>query len=362
LVCLAHLRNLLFPDISQVAHPSVMVKTFYFFTLFGTQAVVIFFVISGFLVGGRVVHDVAAGHFSSMKYFVDRAARLYVVLIPAIILSVALQHVQLTSECAVKDSVARLAGNAFFLQNLIVDPLCNDHPLWSLSNEAVYYIAIVPIALAFRSGAIWFAIIPVFLLMDYFASPEPLSIGVGSLIWLLGVTPWFVRLDVPVIVPLGLFAASMVLSRAHLLDAYHAGDFAIGLCFAASIAARWPAGKLPTTLVRIGFLGASFSYSLYLVHMPIAQAISAHLGGLLNPGSLLSYAEFWGAVALVVIVAAAFGFLFERRTQALRRAVMAWSGASAHTPPLRASMADCRDVVTNRVPHRSASDKDSKKR
>lgn len=327
MVCLAHLRNLLFPDIDQVAHPSLLVKTFYFFTLFGTQAVVIFFVISGFLVGGRVVRDVAEGSFSSRKYFVDRAARLYVVLVPALILSEAFQHANLTASCVGKDSVARLAGNFVFLQNLIVDPLCNNHPLWSLSNEAIYYVAIVPVALAFRSASVWFVVAPLLFLMGCLESSEPLSLGIGLLLWMLGVAPWFVRLNVPVIIPLGLLAASLVLSRLHLLDAYHVGDFAIGFCFAASLAARWPSGKLPTALARVGLVGASFSYSLYLVHMPIAQAISVYQGGMLDPSLTFSYGRFAGALTLIIAVAAAFGFLFEQRTQALRRTVIAWSAA-----------------------------------
>lgn len=52
----------------------------------GPAAVLWFFVLSGFLVGGGVLHKVSMGTFCYREYFYQRALRLYVVLLPALVL------------------------------------------------------------------------------------------------------------------------------------------------------------------------------------------------------------------------------------------------------------------------------------
>ena len=51
-VCLGHLRNAILVDGSDLIHPSITLKAFYFITGFGHQAVMVFFVLSGYFVGG----------------------------------------------------------------------------------------------------------------------------------------------------------------------------------------------------------------------------------------------------------------------------------------------------------------------
>ena len=52
LVFLHHFRNHLFESYDLVENKTILVKIFYFFTLFGHEAVIIFFILSGFFVGG----------------------------------------------------------------------------------------------------------------------------------------------------------------------------------------------------------------------------------------------------------------------------------------------------------------------
>lgn len=54
LVVVGHLRSLMFPEYSKLVNPSIFQKIFYFITGLGHEGVIIFFVISGFLVGGGV--------------------------------------------------------------------------------------------------------------------------------------------------------------------------------------------------------------------------------------------------------------------------------------------------------------------
>lgn len=52
LVCLGHLRNTMFVDYSALIHPNIAIKVFYAVTSLGHQAVMVFFVLSGYFVGG----------------------------------------------------------------------------------------------------------------------------------------------------------------------------------------------------------------------------------------------------------------------------------------------------------------------
>ena len=82
MVAASHLRNMLMPD---AAHLGPLAAVFYFFTLFAEQAVVVFFVLSGLLVGGVIVRGAREGRFAPGKYAVDRVSRLYVALVPALV-------------------------------------------------------------------------------------------------------------------------------------------------------------------------------------------------------------------------------------------------------------------------------------
>ncbi len=52
----------------------------------GSQAVIIFFVLSGYLVGGSVLRGITAGNWSWGRYLRRRLVRLWVVLIPALLI------------------------------------------------------------------------------------------------------------------------------------------------------------------------------------------------------------------------------------------------------------------------------------
>jgi len=79
-----HLRAALFLDYAQLERTSLAIKLFYALTSFGHQAVVVFFVMSGYLVGGAVIK--CRNEFAWSKYIVARLSRLWAVLIPAIFL------------------------------------------------------------------------------------------------------------------------------------------------------------------------------------------------------------------------------------------------------------------------------------
>jgi peptidoglycan/LPS O-acetylase OafA/YrhL len=81
-----HLRALFFVDFSHLYRTNRSLAAIYFMTGFGHQSVMIFFVLSGFLISTSLIKKYIAGTWSAGDYGIDGASRLYVVLIPGLVL------------------------------------------------------------------------------------------------------------------------------------------------------------------------------------------------------------------------------------------------------------------------------------
>lgn len=88
IVFLGHLRNPLFISYGEISsyNKSLIINIWYFVTGLHAEAVVIFFVLSGYLVGGMAFCKFANRTFSLSKYAFDRIMRIYITFIPALIL------------------------------------------------------------------------------------------------------------------------------------------------------------------------------------------------------------------------------------------------------------------------------------
>jgi peptidoglycan/LPS O-acetylase OafA/YrhL len=123
----------------------------------GTAAVFWFFVISGYLIGGSVIAEIAkTGSFDFRRYMINRMTRLYIVLLPALALGAVLDGARLAAwglhwnagyETSASLSVVTLIGNIVYLQTLVVPTFGSNFPLWSLANEFWYYL-LFPLLLA----------------------------------------------------------------------------------------------------------------------------------------------------------------------------------------------------------------------
>lgn len=88
-VAAAHLRAQFYPGLKAVTDPGLFYQAFAFFTGFAHQAVLVFFLLSGWLVGGALLNKYREKH-SLVSYGIDRITRLWIVLIPAFGLSLLL--------------------------------------------------------------------------------------------------------------------------------------------------------------------------------------------------------------------------------------------------------------------------------
>src|SRR5258707_10002263 len=87
IVLLGHTRSLFFSSLTADTAPTQAAANYVVRgnrATVGEVAVIIFFVLSGYLVGGSVIRSVKNGTWSWKSYLFKRITRLWVVLIPAL--------------------------------------------------------------------------------------------------------------------------------------------------------------------------------------------------------------------------------------------------------------------------------------
>ena len=205
------------------------------------------------------------------------------------------------------------------------EPLRNNHPLWSLSNEAVYYVLAGLMAAGVACGAgvrmLSLLVLPLLMAGLWWVEHGPVGVLAGAPLWVFGLLPWCVRLRLPGWMAAGLLAGVLVLSRVHVFPWAWLEGLAIAVSLAACLCARWQV-RLPS-----GAWAAGFSYSLYLVHMPVALALT-HGMALHQPSEPAAWGRFGLVLVCCLLTAWAFGRVFEDRTAAVRRwALERWGHA-----------------------------------
>ncbi|MDB5852974.1 MAG: O-antigen acetylase [Herminiimonas sp.] len=157
LVVIGHIRQIVNVDFGSASTQNGLTTFFYFITGFGHESVVVFFVISGFLVGGVTLERWQKSGVSLSEYFVSRTARIYTVLPVALAIGWALdlagshwigndhhyfvqQDPEVASSLAVNQMLfSTFVGNLFNVENIFVPILGTNGPLWSLAYEWWYY-------------------------------------------------------------------------------------------------------------------------------------------------------------------------------------------------------------------------------
>jgi peptidoglycan/LPS O-acetylase OafA/YrhL len=163
LVLTGHLRAYVFQNFNEAMAAGMgsglLVKAFYFATSLGHQAVIVFFALSGFLVGGKAVEDILVRRFSWSRYLLRRLTRLWIVIVPALLFTLVLDKTAMSlaatgydgrfyqmyasgprADVPISHSFLTWLGNVAFLQTIVVPCFGSNGPLWSLANEFWYYM------------------------------------------------------------------------------------------------------------------------------------------------------------------------------------------------------------------------------
>lgn len=356
LVVVGHVRQMFVVDYSQVA-ASPLTMAEYLLTSLASPAVMVFFVLSGYWVGGAALAGFRSGTFAWQNYIASRLVRLWLVLVPAIALTAIADVVgaHVWGSAAVytdatgydplgglvpTHSMSQLFGSVFFLTDLHpsltrVLPFGSNHPLWSLGYEASYYLffplilevvwrgrsiprraaaAVVLAAAAFVGGPAVLSLFPVWLLGVAIALVAP---RITVMLRGRAVLPWLQ------VGSAGLAVLLAALSRLVPL---------VGLAFvgvatvlvgvlATDIAAS---ARVRSAFAHVARLGRS-SYSLYATHLPLVTLLAAALVPARSQRWQPTPAA-WGLVALIcaamVVFAIGFARLTEANTEALRRRIL----------------------------------------
>lgn len=344
-VLLAHVRALVLVDFRDLVNPGLLTKAFYFLTGIHHQAVMVFFVLSGYFVGGKVLSTFGSGSFTWTGYALARLTRLWLVLIPALLLTFfldaagatmareayagALQDRFMSGPApGTADSItwATFFGNLAFLQTIIVPVFGTNGPLWSLANEFWYYF-LFPLALGVvfhRSLLLRLLAAGLVVSLLYWL---PKGLVISGLVWLMGaVTFWLTRQPwLPRWVKSAgwlafwgmAFAASLAASKS---DSILGSDWMVGLFFALCLPALLGPWGRRDGRVSLSTTLASLSYSLYAVHFPVLFFIAAtQLHGHQFPPGVTGSLWFFGLTCASLLAAALIWWLFERNNDVVRR-------------------------------------------
>lgn len=318
----------------------------------GHQAVVGFFVMSGYLVGGAVLAHLRKGQDFLRDYFIHRVTRIYLVVVPAVLLTLVVDGIGrwAFSDSGVYDwplfaghwTTAAFLGNIASLQELFTPYFGTNGPLWSLALEFWYYVTFPLLLLPFArvySPALRYGGFVLGVILCILLSLPQSWFGFGYVLWALGA--FATLLPRPPIrsrlLVLGLYAAQVVLIRllvrGPLLAAHpwlmELSELANSTLFLALLLAfrDGPSEGFALLRPRWHVTLADFSFSLYAIHMPLLIFAVAAAGHFADAGwarQLATPAHYAAAVAaMAAMIVSAYGFsrVTEANTGKARRAM-----------------------------------------
>ncbi len=337
-----HLRALLFIDYGNLVGTSLFVKAFYYFTGFGHQAVVVFFVLSGYLVGGSVLNCKETSFWS--RYLVQRLSRLWTVLLPCLILTFIINRVGAETGGAayltgllnppintappspVELGVTVFGANLLFLHTIFVPVFGDNRPLWSLANEFWYYVLFPLLFWGVRARHTRYlarrALCLVLALGIAWAMPA--GMRSGFVVWCMGVAIYVLVRRYPLSPTWvwGGFGATLagcalVFHRSRMAEV---SDLWLGLAFAPLLffmsRCRLPSAWLAKAAERM----SDFSYTLYVSHFSVMAFVwYTFLGAKRVQPTVQALAIYAGLFGLFLLYAYGLYWLFERNTPSVRK-------------------------------------------
>lgn len=350
LVFIGHLRNVYFKDYEHIGDNSYLIDFFYFITSLGHAAVMIFFVISGFVITNLIFKDLNS--FSLIKYLIDRLIRLWTVLIPAIIFSLIVYYylanvfpeiIQgeyrniINSGPSIENykiTLFQVIGNIFFLQGILVETLEINSPLWSLSYELWYYVLFPVILYNFRilkcesnkKNLIYFFLFLILMLLFI-----PSKILLYFLIWLLGSLLYFLKdiqikyTKINIILSLFFFILTLFNFKINFFKLSNfSNDLIVSLGFGYFLFVTL---KLKNTFFELKIFNylSKISYSLYLFHFPITLIIFTLIQKDKLIFNSINLIYFFLICFLIIIITNLFWFIFERNTYLYRNVIKKFS-------------------------------------
>jgi peptidoglycan/LPS O-acetylase OafA/YrhL len=290
----------------------------------GHDAVVLFFILSGFVIAASTQAKESQG---LRGYLLDRAARIYSVAVPILILSAALcaiGWIEFDMKYQIKKWWFYIPFHLSFLSQSwgLREIPFGLNPWWSLPFEVWYYIVfgcatflrgikrwlICAIVMAIMGPKLW-VMLPIWLVGVWLFRSNiaaRLTRRAAWVLWLAGPICYLLFMETPA----QLWMRDLFLSpfggwEQHRLGyaSYYGRDYVTSLFFVAHLmAAQKLALKLPDWLAKAATALASVSFTLYLLHPIIFRSLSTMV---MSPSHnpLVVYGVAALAVALAFLVA-----------------------------------------------------------
>lgn len=283
-VVVSHSKGLFIADFADLspAYQTPIVRVFLSFISQGHLAVLCFFVLSGFLVGGKTLEKIINNSFSYKLYCIDRFVRIMLPLLPSLLLII-IVNVIIGKNYSAFDYL----GNLLSLQGVVCDPVSG--PLWSLSYEVWCYILMFGIASFFLCGkGLKYGL---FVLLVTFLVYTKLHV-VYLFVWLLGLICYFMYLNIDMwkikrinrkisfIVNLLFLLVFDIMVKYYFqknIQIRYIGELMFSFCFVLlvlNIIQITPKSRVMNFIDSWGSKMAKFSYTLYLSHYAILQLLN----------------------------------------------------------------------------------------
>jgi peptidoglycan/LPS O-acetylase OafA/YrhL len=287
LVLISHYRMAFFVNYEflPLNQQNIFTALAYLFTRLGEESVLIFFVLSGFLIGGKSIEKILANEVDISSYLVDRFVRIMLPLFASVILVVIINLF-----LGYKIPYIDLFGTLLSLQGIFTSFSYNP-PLWSLSYEVWFYLLMGSIMVLCRVQnkvliiLSYFFLTIIFLIFIINLTPKYLFF------WLMGAFAYFLpksarpSSNTPVYFAFFICSiaftqitsqsnsANLVLSFINRESAFTVLAFSTCL-FIHNIVGCVPVNKLSIKIDKTGSKLSKFSYTLYLTHSPLIPLLS----------------------------------------------------------------------------------------
>lgn len=338
LVAAAHLRAQLYPGFAAVDKPPLLFQGVAFSAGFAYLAVIVFFVLSGWLVGGSFLNKPYSDR-AFQHYTVDRVSRLWVVLVPTFLVVLlagaavgVLDTTRMSFSTSEPYSASAFIGNMIGLQMIIVPSFGGNFALWSLTNETWYYVLFPLLVLMVRGKTLaaralaMLAIAAIVQLVDS-------KILLYFSIWLLGAAFSRIKVDADPTLRWALVLA-LVVSAVYIrmkgtplitlggYPQYLLFSLVLGL-FLSSMQFKRQRNTMLDLLDRSGRFFANFSFTLYVLHVPMILMMKHLMSSLfdldqLSPHKLSHFLVYCGMYLVLVVGAYWFYVPFESNTPRVR--------------------------------------------
>ncbi|WPR71651.1 acyltransferase [Flavobacterium sp. NG2] len=328
MVLIGHFRGSYFMSFNELEENSKNIFNFilFAFTRIGHQCVIVFFVLSGFLVGGISISKVASGYFSGFEYLSKRLTRMYVVLIPALIFGGILDYTYILKNMNLDVSLKTFIGNVFFMQTILVPVYGSNGPLWSLAYEFWYYIMFLIVILCYlrlKNNICKYIVIIGCLILFSILVPK---IMILFPIWLLGcVIPLVPKYSILkknyLYVFWMLFLAPFILFCNYFESIFT--DYLLGLYFCVLIVLWLNRKKKVNKNLYYFKIIADFSFTMYAIHSPVITFFENYCNQMF-PSQRLTTANLYNWLGLILfvflicIISYLIYFLTEKNTSKVR--------------------------------------------